>query len=73
MSSDCFFMYGLWFFPLLGFILMLVLIYMMFSRGNVKSVNHINNTSALDILKKGYAKGEITKEEFLDMKKEINS
>ena len=36
------------------------------------STGHVQGESALDILKKRYAKGEITKEEFENMKKDVS-
>lgn len=52
------------------FVFWFILIYVLFSIFNKNDENK-NNESALDILKKRLAKGEITKEQFEDMKKSI--
>jgi putative membrane protein len=59
---------------------MLVVVYLIFGRGNYSppwrdsnrySSEAKDSESALEILKKRYAKGEITKEEFDKMKKDV--
>lgn len=66
---------GMWFFPLIGISFMIFVVYTIFGRGNFGSCGdqHSNNDtqSALEILKQRYAKGEISREEFEQMKKDI--
>lgn len=74
---------GMWIFPtiamIIGLTVMLLLIFLVFGRGfrppwQDGSRHHGEGQStetALDILKKRYAKGEITREEFEQMKKDI--
>jgi len=71
---------GMWIFPVICIIVMLFF-FMMFRRGGFKppwgpnsDIHHSGSTgseAAIDILKKRYAKGEITKEEFDQMKKDL--
>ena len=61
---------GMWMFPLGVLIVIVILIYL-FARKNDGNFSLQKKESALDILKKRYAKGEITKEEFEQMKKDI--
>ncbi len=67
---------GMWFFPLIFIIICIVILFMIFGKKGTNftchdTSNHGNKETALDILKKRYAKGEITKEEFEEMKKDI--
>ena len=76
---------GMWFFPIIMPIIMLtaflLVIYMIFGRGLHRPPwidprdsyphNRIETETALEILKKRYAKGEITREEFEQMRKNI--
>lgn len=76
MGPEYFWMGGMWIFPFIGIIVMLIVVYLVFSRGNFRPPWRESNLpgdsqSALDILKKRYAKGEITKEEFEQMKRDI--
>jgi putative membrane protein len=81
MGPEYFWMHGMWAFPVIMPIVMLVVmllvIYLIFGRGGFRppwyNNDRPNPESALDILKKRYAKGEITKEEFEQMKKDILS
>lgn len=70
---------GWWIFPIICIIMMFL--FMMFRRGGFRSpwgqnsdIHHSeskDSETAIDILKKRYAKGEITKEEFDQMKKDL--
>ena len=70
MGPEYFWMNGMWLFPLLGLTFVISIIYLVFGKKSYDKDTKTNN-SALDILKKRLAKGEITKEEFNDIKKEI--
>ncbi len=80
MGPEYFWMGGMWIFPIIMIIVMLLVVYLIFGRGNVRPPwygpdqyhdNLKSSDSALEILKKRYAKGEITKEEFEQVKKDI--
>jgi len=71
---------GMWIFPMVIFTLMIIFMFIFIGRRGCRppwwySERHYDKTegtdSALEILKKRYAKGEITKEEFEEMKKSI--
>ncbi len=78
MGPEKFFSSGMWIIP----VVMMILCFLFFRFGMGKmfggkgrfmneSSSDSQEESALDILKKRYAKGEITKEEFEDMKNSL--
>jgi putative membrane protein len=72
---------GIWIFPVIMLIVMLFVIFLIFGRGSFRppwwyDSNKYHNEdkeheTSLEILKKRYAKGEITREQFEQMKKDI--
>ena len=69
MGSEYFWMSGgMWFMPLIGISIILFILFSIFGRNN--NSNEVKE-SAMEILKKRYVKGEISKEEFEQMKKDI--
>jgi len=73
---------GMWIFPLVMIVIMLIFFVVFFCRwgcrppwGNPNEQHKTgkNTENALEILKNRYAKGELTKEEFERMKKDIQS
>lgn len=68
------FMFGGMWFGWIFWILLIVLVIWLVVNQNNKNKQILNNPqseSALDILKKRYAKGEISKEQFDQMKKDL--
>jgi putative membrane protein len=72
----------MWIFPMIMFVVMIIFLFLFFGRGGFRppwwgpgghNREGGETDSALEILKKRYAKGEITKEEFEHMKKDILS
>ncbi len=71
----------MWIYPLIGLGVMLMMMYLFFGRGGFRPpcrgwgrderAAEQKPDSALDILKRRYAKGEITKDEFERMKRDI--
>ena len=80
MGPEYFWMGGMWIFPVIMIVVFLTVIYFIFGRGNFRPPwmgsdvyhNSSNKESAEEILKKRYARGEISKIEFEQMKKDIS-
>ena len=64
---------GFWMFPFFPIIILVVILYLVFGRNHRRWSGHDSCDSALETLKKRYAKGEITKDEFEEMKKDLLS
>lgn len=79
MNPDYFWSSGMWIIPVFMSVVMLAALYLIFGRGGWRgpcgrgddSPPRKDSESALEILKKRYAKGEMSKEEFERMKKDI--
>lgn len=80
MWTEHFWMGGIWIFPFIMIIIMLLVIFLVFGRRgfmppwNHDYRNYYNNEqkeTSFDILKKRYANGEISKEEFENIKRDI--
>ncbi|MCC4769983.1 SHOCT domain-containing protein [Methanosarcina sp. DH2] len=63
--------YGGMFFMLLFWILVIVVAYLLIKKLLEQNKTHGEEKSALDIAKERYAKGEITEEEFEEIKKRL--
>lgn len=80
MNPDFFWWSPMWFFPMVMPIIMLaallVCLYVIFGRGGFRPSwgpeRDRESETALEILKKRYARGEITKDEFAQMKKDLS-
>ena len=70
------YMGGMWIFPIIGISVMLICVYLIFGRrggGPCWGNNSPNDSETpLEILKKRYAKGEISKEQFEEMKRNLS-
>lgn len=66
-------MWGWWGFgfPLIHLLFIILIIFVIIRIFSGRGFYHLNQESALDILKKRYAKGEISKDEFDRIKKDI--
>jgi putative membrane protein len=81
MSPEYFWWGPMWFFPMvMPLVMLLVLVlflYFLFGRGGLRTPGEtrlgMDGDSALDILKQRYARGEINKEEYEQIKKDITS
>ncbi len=81
MPHDDFWYWPMWFFPMFmpffWLVVIGVVLYLIFGRGRGPRICGPGSgpleESPLDILKKRYAKGEITREEFEQMKRDVQS
>ncbi len=73
---------GMWIFPLIMLTVVLLIVYFVFGRGGFRppwqdssrpDIQARSSETAHEILEKRYAKGEITREEFLKMKKDLGA
>lgn len=80
MGPGCFWWGGMWVFPVIMLTIIIVALYLIFGRGGFRPPwqDHDNYSSgkkdaetAIDILEKRYVKGEISKEEFEQIKKDL--
>jgi putative membrane protein len=78
-GPGCFWFGNMWIFPIICILIMLLIFFICRHRGisfpccsNNNDHKKNSNETALDILKKRYAKGEISKEEFQQIKKDIS-
>jgi len=58
---------GMWFMPLIGMPIFLLILFSIFNKNSNQ-----NRESAIEILKRRYSNGEISKNEFDQMKKDIS-
>lgn len=82
MGPEYFWWGGMWIFPLIMILVMLLLVYLIFGRGGFRppcggvdrrESRREDSDTPLEILKARYAKGEISKEEFEQMRRDIRS
>ncbi len=62
---------GMWFGWIFWIIIIALVIWLIVDRSSKNRLNFPQQENALDILRKRYAKGEITKEQFEQMKKDL--
>ncbi len=78
MRPEYFWWGGMWIFPVIMICIVAFFCYLILGRNNrvtncsKQQNNSVQHDSAMDILKKRYARGEITKEEFEKIKKDIS-
>lgn len=77
MRSDFFWMGGMWIFPMIMFAIMILVVLLILFSGFGKNIkfpcnHHPMGKSAMDILKERYAKGEISREEYERMKRDLS-
>lgn len=80
MGPEYFWWGGMWIFPLIMILVMLLVVYLIFGRRGFRgpcwrsedrNSHRQHSETPLEILKRRYAKGEISKEEFERMKNDI--
>ncbi|NOX85308.1 MAG: SHOCT domain-containing protein [Chlorobi bacterium] len=80
MWTEHFWMGGMWIFPLIFLTVIIIFVFILLNRGGFgppwsrydrDSYGNRNEETPLEILKKRYARGEISKEEFEKIKKDI--
>lgn len=73
MFHDGFFMGGMWFGWIFWIVIIVLVIYLIVRLTNQRggTSNSSANETPLDVLKKRYARGEISKEEFENMKRDL--
>jgi putative membrane protein len=67
---------GWWMFPVaipILVVVLLVVVYLIFGRGGYEPYGRRDSEPAIGILKKRYSKGEINREEFEQMKRNLNA
>ena len=74
MHPEYFWWGEMWIFPLRMFTVMVIVLYLMFGRGGWRPPWYSERTdTALEVLRKRYANGEISREEFEQIKKDLES
>ncbi len=63
---------GMWIFPLLFFIILILVPLFLWQRGYSFKPPEDNSETPLEILKKRYARGELSKDQFDQMKRDIS-
>ncbi len=72
MFHDGFFMGGMWFGWIFWIVIIGLVVYLIIRFTNQSGgTSNYSNETPLDVLKKRYARGEITKDEFESMKKDL--